>query len=118
MSPTFYLALAIAAPFAAAVLIGLTATRPNLRESVSLVAGIAALFAGLFLLPNILAGHRPALLLATPLPGIPIAFQAEPLGMLFALIAASLWIVTTVYSIGYMLSLIHIPEPTGQEGIA
>ena len=102
MSQAFYLALAIAAPFAAAVLIGLTANRPNLRESVSVVAGIVTLFAGLFLLPNILAGHRPDLLLATPLPGIPIAFQAEPLGMLFALIAASLWIVTTVYSIGYM----------------
>ena len=51
MSPAFCLALAIAAPFAAAVLIGLTANRPNLRESVSVVAGIVTLFAGLFLLP-------------------------------------------------------------------
>jgi multicomponent Na+:H+ antiporter subunit D len=40
--------------------------------------------------------------LAVPIPGIPIALEAEPLGMLFALIASVLWIVTTLYSIGYM----------------
>ncbi|MDP7193721.1 MAG: proton-conducting transporter membrane subunit, partial [Arenicellales bacterium] len=41
-------------------------------------------------------------LLALPVPEIPIALQAEPLGLLFALLASFLWIVTTVYSIGYM----------------
>ncbi|HCF72510.1 MAG: proton-conducting transporter membrane subunit [Arenicellales bacterium] len=102
MSSSFFLALAVLAPFAGAAFVGFTGSRPNLRESVSLVCGIATLLAGLFLLPTILAGHRPSLLLATPLPGVPIAFQVEPLGMLFALIASALWIVTTIYSIGYM----------------
>ena len=36
------------------------------------------------------------------LPGLPLAFELEPLGMLFALVASGLWIVTTCYSIGYM----------------
>jgi multicomponent Na+:H+ antiporter subunit D len=36
------------------------------------------------------------------IPGISIAFEVEPLGLLFALVASSLWIVTTIYSIGYM----------------
>ena len=36
------------------------------------------------------------------LPGLPIAFAVEPLGMLFALIASGLWIVNSLYSIGYM----------------
>ena len=35
-------------------------------------------------------------------PGLTIAFEVEPLGMLFALVASSLWIVNSVYSIGYM----------------
>ena len=35
-------------------------------------------------------------------PGLAMAFQVEPLGMLFALVASGLWIVTTCYSIGYM----------------
>ena len=36
------------------------------------------------------------------IPEIPIAFEVEPLGMMFALVASFLWIVTTIYSIGYM----------------
>jgi len=35
-------------------------------------------------------------------PGVPLALQVEPLGLLFALIAAVLWVATTVYAIGYM----------------
>jgi multicomponent Na+:H+ antiporter subunit D len=36
------------------------------------------------------------------LPGIAFGFRVEPLGMLFALVASGLWIVNSVYSIGYM----------------
>ena len=36
------------------------------------------------------------------LPGLPIAFVVEPLGLLFALLASGLWIVNSLYSIGYM----------------
>ena len=36
------------------------------------------------------------------MPGLTIAFKVEPLGMLFALVASSLWIVNSIYSIGYM----------------
>jgi multicomponent Na+:H+ antiporter subunit D len=54
------------------------------------------------LTPEVLAGETPGLLLAIPVPGVPLALQVEPLGLLFALIASSLWIVTTIYAIGYM----------------
>ena len=36
------------------------------------------------------------------LPGLALAFEVEPLGMLFALVASGLWIVNSIYSIGYM----------------
>ena len=42
----------------------------------------------LALLPAVLAGGRPALTLLEVLPGLQIAFEVEPLGMLFALIAS------------------------------
>ncbi len=45
---------------------------------------------------------RPAVRLLEPVPGLAIAFTVEPLGMLFALIASGLWIVNSIYSIGYM----------------
>ena len=82
----------------------ITGSRPNLRECVSLGTGIT--LAGLVatLLPAVLAGQRPDLILAEPIPGIPIAFEVEPLGLFFALIASALWVVTTLYSIGYMRS--------------
>ncbi len=36
------------------------------------------------------------------MPGIDIAFQVEPLGMMFAALASGLWIINSIYSIGYM----------------
>ena len=36
------------------------------------------------------------------LPGLSLLFSIEPLGMLFSLIASFLWLLTTLYSIGYM----------------
>ncbi len=36
------------------------------------------------------------------LPGMTIGFAIEPLGLLFALLASSLWILATPYAIGYM----------------
>ena len=38
-------------------------------------------------------------------PGIPLAFRLDGLGMLFLLVAAVLWPLTTAYSIGYMRKL-------------
>ena len=35
-------------------------------------------------------------------PGLSLAFKIEPLGATFALIASSLWILTSIYAIGYM----------------
>ena len=74
----------------------ITGSRPNLRECVSLGTGIT--LAGLVatLLPAVLAGQRPDLILAEPIPGIPIAFEVEPLGLFFALIGSALWVVTTL----------------------
>lgn len=34
--------------------------------------------------------------------GIPLAFHVEPLGLLYAMVGAALWLVTTIYAIGYM----------------
>ena len=49
-------------------------------------------------------GERPPLdlVLVEVIPGIPLGLRVEPLGLLFALVASFLWIVTTLYSIGYM----------------
>jgi len=95
--------LAVLLPLAGIFLIGLFGRWPNLRETATLVTGFSlfTVIAGV-ILPAVQAGARPRLDLLEVLPGLDLAFEVEPLGMLFALVASGLWIVTTLYSIGYM----------------
>jgi multicomponent Na+:H+ antiporter subunit D len=96
------LQLSIAVPLLGAVLVAITGRWPNLREAVTLLTGALLLLVVATLVPAVLADGRPAVTLVEMLPGLPISLSAEPLGMLFALVAASLWIVTSIYAIGYM----------------
>lgn len=74
----------------------------NLREAVTLIAAAALAWTVWGLLPELMAGARPSARLGEVLPGLDIAFRVEPLGMLFAALASGLWIVNSIYSIGYM----------------
>jgi multicomponent Na+:H+ antiporter subunit D len=79
--------------------------RPNVRESWIFVAGIIKFGIVFSMLPDILDGKRIALTLFEIAPGASLAFKVDGLGMLFALVASSLYIITSVYSIGYMRGL-------------
>ena len=94
--------VALLAPLAAAAVIPLVRHWPNVREAVTFAAALALFLAVLGILPAVQTGARPALTLVQIAPGLSLAFTVEPLGMLFALVASSLWIVTSAYSIGYM----------------
>jgi multicomponent Na+:H+ antiporter subunit D len=103
MSSGFLILGSIGLPLAGAAGIFLTGSRPNLREAVTLLTAVAlAGIVWLLLLPDVLAGGRPAVQLAGLLPDAAIRFQVEPLGMLFAALASLLWILNSIYSIGYM----------------
>ena len=94
--------LALALPFIAAVLTGLFGKWPNLREMCTLLTAGALFFVVASLAPQVFTGARPAFELLEVMPDLRIAFEVEPLGLLFALVASGLWIATTCYSIGYM----------------
>jgi len=95
--------LSLCIPIVGAALIILAArVNDNVREAVTLVTAGALIYSVWSLLPELFAGGRPAVRLAEVLPGIDIAFQVEPLGMLFAALASGLWLVNSLYSIGYM----------------
>jgi multicomponent Na+:H+ antiporter subunit D len=104
MNPEMTVLACVALPLLAPALITALHRWPNPREAVTLLTS-----GGLFLLvyslhDAVLHGARPAINLAEPLPGLNIGFEVEPLGMLFALLASFLWMVTSVYSIGYLRS--------------
>ena len=94
--------LCLALPIAATVLIGFAGRHPNLRETVTLVAGVALLANVVWLSGAVLDGAPGDLVIAPILPDIDLAFRVEPLGILFGLVASGLWIVTSIFSIGYM----------------
>jgi multicomponent Na+:H+ antiporter subunit D len=102
MSGALLIALALLLPTMTAALIPLFSARPNVREGTTLVGSLALFAAVLRLLPEVLDGGRPLLHVIDVLPGLSITFAVEPLGMLFALVASGLWIVNSLYSIGYM----------------
>ena len=102
MNPGELALLALLIPAAGAGLVALLRAHPNLREAASLITGGVLLGVVMRIHRAVSAGEIPRLVLAEPLPGIPLELVVEPLGMIFALVAGSLWIVTTLYAIGYM----------------
>jgi len=102
MSASTALSLAFWTPLAGALLIALNGRYPAVREALTLITA-SLLFASLVTLaPAVFNGAHPDLTLATLLPGLSLHLTLEPLGLMFALLASLLWIVTSVYSIGYM----------------
>jgi NADH-quinone oxidoreductase subunit L/multicomponent Na+:H+ antiporter subunit D len=90
--------LAVAVPALAAPLIYLARSRPTIREGLTLAAAVATLAV-------VWLGVRAPDPLVTPLgsvAGVTFALRADAAGLLFALLAATLWVVTSVYSIGYL----------------
>ncbi|CCK80544.1 monovalent cation/H+ antiporter subunit D family protein [Desulfobacula toluolica] len=79
--------------------------KPNVRESWIFIAGTIKFLIVISMLPQILQGKQIVLTLFEIAPGADIAFRVDALGMLFALVASSLYIITSIYSIGYMRGL-------------
>jgi len=77
----------------------------NIRESWTFVAAAIKLALVLSMLPLVLNGGVVEYTVCQVFPNLGIAFRVDAFGMLFALVASSLWIVTSIYSIGYMRAL-------------
>jgi len=83
-------------------LIYMSTNRPNLRETWTVIAALIKFGLVLTLLPGALEGKSVEIHLFELAPGLPLALNADPFGVFFALIASGLWIFTSFYSIGYM----------------
>jgi multicomponent Na+:H+ antiporter subunit D len=98
--------LAVLAPALGALLIAWTGERrANLREFWSIAAGFVMFALVASMIPEVRADRSPCLCLFKILPGVELAFRVDAFGLLFALGASLLWILTSFYSIGYMRSL-------------
>jgi multicomponent Na+:H+ antiporter subunit D len=95
--------IAVLLPVAAAVLVLFTGERyRNVRDSWSTIAALVMVAVVASMLPDVLDGRVPQTTIIEISPGIDIMLRADSAGMIFALLASSLWVLASVYAVGYM----------------
>ncbi|MFT6193461.1 MAG: multicomponent Na+:H+ antiporter subunit D, partial [Cognaticolwellia sp.] len=104
LSLALMLQLSIILPLMATLVIIVTGNKPNLREGVTITTCLVLIYLVVNLYQGLISGETISVFWWELLPGLNISFDIEPLGMLFALIASFLWLITTCYAIGYMRS--------------
>jgi len=97
--------LAVSVSLFATLLIIVSSKKPNLREGWTFLAAFIKLGIVASMIPVVLRGQEIVYNLIDIVPGVGLAFRVDALGLLFALVSSSLWIVTSAYSIGYMRGL-------------
>jgi formate hydrogenlyase subunit 3/multisubunit Na+/H+ antiporter MnhD subunit len=99
------LVLIVLIPFAGTVAVLIFGNRPDAREAATFVAAILTFLLCSLCLPSAFAAQPLTTAPLQVLPGLDIRFTADALGLLFATLASLLWIITSVYNIGYMRGL-------------
>jgi multicomponent Na+:H+ antiporter subunit D len=94
--------LAVGVPFVVAVLVVLARRAPDVRETITVVGATATFLVIAAMLPGVLDGRPHELTLLEFAPGVELGLRADGLGMVFALSAGFLWILASLYAIGYM----------------
>lgn len=95
--------VAIVLPLVGALAIAIAGRiSPNVREAVTAITSVSLIWVVWGLLPLLMDGGRPSVEVSELMPGLSIAFTVEPLGMLFAALASGLWLINSLYSVGYM----------------
>jgi multicomponent Na+:H+ antiporter subunit D len=102
VEPSQLISLSILIPFIGALLVVASGKNPNLREAVTLITATVLFSVVLAITDYTFQGVELRLDLIELFPGLGINFAVEPLGVLFALVASFLWIITSIYAIGYM----------------
>ena len=83
----------------------LSGSRRNLREAWTFLAVLLTLGLTAWAATATLDGVVYETALGELVQGVPLAFRVDAMGALFALLASFLWLVTSVYSVGYVRGL-------------
>jgi NADH-quinone oxidoreductase subunit L/multicomponent Na+:H+ antiporter subunit D len=79
--------------------------RPNLREAWTMLAAVAKVALVGSMVPGVLAGDTYVTDLGSFVADVGFVLRVDALGLLFGLLASGLWVVTSLYSVGYMRGL-------------
>jgi len=97
--------IAVLVSLLSALAIMLSGRRPNIRELWTILGSITMFGVVFSMLPDVLSGKYPEIILFNVSPGIPLSLRVDAAGIIFGLSASLLWIITSIYSIGYMRGL-------------
>ena len=96
--------LAVSAGFIAALLILFfgNKVRPNVRESITMIASVVMAALVFSMVPAVHAGNVYVTKLWNIVDGVELALRTDSASMVFACVSSGLWILTSIYSIGYV----------------
>ncbi len=94
--------LALLAPVVGAAATVALRDRPPFRELSGVAAGLIQLVIVATMVPTVLAGGTVSFTLSSFLPQVAIGFRVDALGIVLAATSSVLWILTAVYSMGYL----------------
>jgi formate hydrogenlyase subunit 3/multisubunit Na+/H+ antiporter MnhD subunit len=97
--------LALAFPATCALCIFIFRRQPNFREACTIIAACLQFAVIISMAPVILQGSVMRNHLITIAPGIELSYRVDAFGLLFAITSSFLWILVSLYSIGYMRAL-------------
>ncbi|MHC1585856.1 MAG: proton-conducting transporter transmembrane domain-containing protein, partial [Candidatus Syntropharchaeia archaeon] len=100
-----FILVPIAIPALASILILVSDRYPNIREAWTILASIFTFFGVSLIIPAILAGQDLEYTIFKISDGISFSYHVDAFGLIFAVTSSSLWILVSLYSIGYMRTL-------------
>jgi formate hydrogenlyase subunit 3/multisubunit Na+/H+ antiporter MnhD subunit len=96
---------ALACPLVCALFIYVFRERPNIREGCTIAAACCQFAVIISMAPMVLQGNLIRSHLITIAPGIALSYRVDAFGLIFAITSSFLWILVSLYSIGYMRAL-------------
>lgn len=102
ITANYALFLALFVPLGAIGVLAALRNFPVARDVVHVLTAVVTFALVVYLFVAFQHGEVAHLFLFEVMPGLPINFVLEPLGLVFALLASGLWIAISIYAVGYM----------------
>ena len=102
MANEFYIYLSILTPLITFFITPLLSSTPNLRDSLGPIGGIITFYSSLNIASLYLNGEILSYTFFQINETLSISFKITGLGVIFGLVASGLWILASIYTIGYM----------------
>ena len=102
MANEFYIYLSILTPLIAFFITPLLSSNPNLRDSLGPIGGIITFYSSLNIASLYINGEILSYTFFQINETLSISFKITGLGVIFGLVASGLWILASIYTIGYM----------------